>query len=719
MIKNKTYWLLTSEFPPQYGGGIATYCEHTSKMLHNEGFSVTVFYPDFSQESWKIINSETCREIKFNPNYFGTNSFLGYEANLSYGFAQILKVFLTNEGLPSFVESQEYNAIAYYTLQFKKLRYPLFKDLSIFLTLHAPSFLYWEFNKFPVYKLPYYWIGEMEKECILQADFCISPSKYLIQEIQKRFDISNCKIHILPNPFENFVSEIEENNSDDLIFFGKLTPQKGVENLIQFFRELLNKDFKGNLILIGGGNHYYHPEEMDMIDFLHKTNKDLIDSQKLIFKGSIAPNELPKILKKSLAVIVPSIVENFPYTVLETMRMGLIVLASKQGGQSEIIKDGVDGFLFDYDENGSFAAKVEEIQLLDKNKRNGIKKAAFEKVKSSFNYKSIVAQKQIILKNEINSKSNNGEFVFRSYSKKLALDNSPNLLSIVIPYYNMGNYVLETIESLERSTFPIYEIIIVNDGSTDKYSLEVLSKINSENETIKIFHKKNEGLAIARNFGAEKASGKFLAFLDPDDTIENSYYQKAIDVLESHENIFFVGCWAKYFGENTGYWPAFNPNPPYLLFHNLINSSALVYKKSAFIQSGKNDPKLIYGMEDYESVINLVKNGFNGVVLPEALWNYRVRKNSMARAFTDNKQLYLYNIISNKHKEYFSIFASELSNLLNANGPGYKIDNPTFFHHNNQIINSRFFNLVIQSAKANPILRRLILKMKKIIKYNG
>jgi hypothetical protein len=83
-------------------------------------------------------------------------------------------------------------------------------------------------------------------------------------------------------------------------------------------------------------------------------------------------------------------------------------------------------------------------------------------------------------------------------------------------------------------------------------------------------------------------------------------------------------------------------------------------------------------MEDYDSVINMTKNGARGVAFPELWWQYRIRNDSMAQSFTKNKELYLYRLISKKHKEFFKEYGEELVNLLNHNGSGIYFNNPTW-----------------------------------------
>ena len=83
------------------------------------------------------------------------------------------------------------------------------------------------------------------------------------------------------------------------------------------------------------------------------------------------------------------------------------------------------------------------------------------------------------------------------------------------------------------------------------------------------------------------------------------------------------------------------------------------------------------GLEDYDSVIGMLAKGFRGIALPEPLFHYRVRKDSMIRGISAAEKLILQDYISHKHQEYYGQFAADTFSLLNANGPGLTLDNPT------------------------------------------
>lgn len=94
------------------------------------------------------------------------------------------------------------------------------------------------------------------------------------------------------------------------------------------------------------------------------------------------------------------------------------------------------------------------------------------------------------------------------------------LISVIIPVYNVEDYLHYAIESLEKQTYKNFEIILVNDGSTDD-SGKLCDEYSEKYSNVRVFHKENGGLSDARNYGVKKANGEFITFLDPDDYLEN------------------------------------------------------------------------------------------------------------------------------------------------------------------------------------------------------
>ena len=106
-------------------------------------------------------------------------------------------------------------------------------------------------------------------------------------------------------------------------------------------------------------------------------------------------------------------------------------------------------------------------------------------------------------------------------------------ISIIIPVYNVENYIRRCLDSVINQTLKDIEIIIVNDGTKDN-SLEICNEYADLDSRIKIFSKKNEGLGLTRNYGIDRANGKYVAFLDSDDFVDFDFYEKLLENAEKN-----------------------------------------------------------------------------------------------------------------------------------------------------------------------------------------
>jgi glycosyltransferase involved in cell wall biosynthesis len=707
------YWLLTTEFPPLFGGGIGTYCQQWTRVLAEQGQQVTVFVPGPVGE-YTIEHHNGIRVVQFSA-YLADASFLGHETRVSASFAAIVEEFMAKEGLPDWVEAQEYHGIAYFILQKKHMGYEGFRDLRVLVTCHCPSFLTFEHNHVSTFRLPYFWIGEMERFCIKAADLCVSPSRYLSDTLKSYFYVGR-RIHVVHNPYYMDEAAGQESTVEKAVFPAKLSLAKGVFFTLKQFQQWWDEGSRVKLQLVGDKYYFFHAIQSMTGAFLEKKYAKYIREGLLELTGALEPAKLKKELASARVVLVPSTIENFPYTVLESMAQGKIVLAAAQGGQSEIIEDGVNGFLFTHEDPQSFTERLRLVFEMEEDELEEMGRRARETVSLHCDPVAYYNTKMSLLEG-FRPRREPRDFPFVTMlpvKKLLPPIGVPALLSVVIPYYNMGRWVNETIQSILESGHPNKEIILVNDGSNQPESLKALEKFRGK-LGITVIDQPNQGLPSARNTGALAARGEFLAFLDADDQVDPQYYPRAIALMRQKPNLYFVGCWVKYIGDSVGTWPAFNPEPPYLLYHNMVNSSGLVHRRSSFLEAGMNDPQFVYGMEDYDSVLSLVKNGYRGAVLPEPLFIYRVRKDSMARGFNRENTTYLYQLLAQKHKEFYASFAPEIASLLNANGPGYDKDNPTLDYHlySANSTYGRVIRRIIAMVKRQPKLRKIALTIKR------
>ena len=112
----------------------------------------------------------------------------------------------------------------------------------------------------------------------------------------------------------------------------------------------------------------------------------------------------------------------------------------------------------------------------------------------------------------------------RKIMNKISLTDNLPLISVVLPVYNVENYLEKCLNSVVKQTYKNIEIIIVNDGSLDS-SIDICNKYANKDSRIKVFTKPNGGLSDARNFGIKKSMGEFITFIDSDDYVTDDYVE--------------------------------------------------------------------------------------------------------------------------------------------------------------------------------------------------
>lgn len=234
-------------------------------------------------------------------------------------------------------------------------------------------------------------------------------------------------------------------------------------------------------------------------------------------------------------------------------------------------------------------------------------------------------------------------------------------VSVIMPCFNDGKYIKEAIDSVLNQTYKDIEIIVVDDGSDDKETIDVVDSL--VHPQIKVFRTNRLRPAGARNYGIEHATGKYILPVDSDDKIDPTYVEKAVDILKSKPKIGVVYCLADLFGEATGKWELPQYNFRTMLLDNIVFVTAMFYKAD-WEKVGGFNTSMKYGMEDYDFWISLLEIGREIYQIPETLFHYRIKPVSRTTKFQDNcadkqetyRQIY-YNhpTFYEKYKEEYAI----------------------------------------------------------------
>lgn len=205
-------------------------------------------------------------------------------------------------------------------------------------------------------------------------------------------------------------------------------------------------------------------------------------------------------------------------------------------------------------------------------------------------------------------------------------------VSVVIPAYNAMTYLPETVESVLRQTLTDFEVLIVNDGSSDQIG-QWASQVTDPR--VKLISQQNQGLSGARNTGIAQAQGEYIAFLDADDLWEPTKLEKQVRCLEDNPAAGLVYSWTAFVDENgqsTGRVMTAGAEGDVwrqILERNIIDCPSVVVRRCCFETVGVFDRKL-RSVEDWDMWIRIASR-YPFVVIKEPLVYYRHHSSNMSK----------------------------------------------------------------------------------------
>ncbi len=241
----------------------------------------------------------------------------------------------------------------------------------------------------------------------------------------------------------------------------------------------------------------------------------------------------------------------------------------------------------------------------------------------------------------------------------------PNLVSIIIPLYNAETYITRALDSVCAQTYHEFEIIIVDDGSTD-CGYEICKGYSLNKEKLQLLKQKNSGPGTARNFGLQKAQGEFIFFLDADDYIDKLTLESTVSALRKRDSDLVI-VEEMIVTENG----KCSPNPHIGLPHEIVQeySDSYFCKKERYLEllvnfrSFRNPARKIF----YPCKGRLYKNSIireNNITFPDNTYFmedliFQMQYCSIAKSLTLIKKAYYYYQLHNSPASITSKFASE------------------------------------------------------------
>ncbi len=711
--------IVTTELLP-FSGGIGVYAHHTAKMLSEAGVDVTVFfYSDDVHGKPARITHTPYKVVRFCDLRFSDGQRIEVSVDGFIGISYRIEAFIADYrsiyGEFDVIEFQDYGAISYFYLKDKWL-YRHKSNEKIILTAHRPYFHAAATDDASVYEHTVAFLGDLERWCYRAADAVFAPCEFIVGALaSEKYGFKSDFTHVVYNPYKLEPSKVSHDAellrselrrligtpSEPILFFGKMQAQKGIKELLKSLSALWDKGFSHPLWIFGR-DAIDSAQAASMLEVLTKQFSRHFVEGRVRYFGGYSQSFLEEVGAEHPIVVAPFREECLPYAFIEGVQGGSLPLFRLEGGQIELTPPDLLGILVaDFYAPALLQERLSELFSWNRERRAQVSARLKDFGMQKVSYASVLKQKLIAFKklrsrsvteekypfvydlpnddagkprNARNGAPVNGTVISVERSEAYAakpIAATASLISVVIPFYEMQNYCDETLNSIFNSVYGEVEAVIVDDGShssaAHRYLATVIDRFKSRH--IKIVRKYNGGLSDARNAGANCATGDFLYFLDADDMIHPSFFGEAMPILARLKNVSYVGAWLREFGIANGRWIAWDVDSPYICFHNVQICSFLIHKK-AWIEHGYNDQKMTEGMEDYESHIRMFSAGVRGVSIPKYYFNYRIREDSMARAFNPNVVAYLYRIVIRNNSKIFKYFGDQLAGLLAENGHG-------------------------------------------------
>jgi glycosyltransferase involved in cell wall biosynthesis len=219
--------------------------------------------------------------------------------------------------------------------------------------------------------------------------------------------------------------------------------------------------------------------------------------------------------------------------------------------------------------------------------------------------------------------------------------NKTPIISVILPAYNGERYLREAVESILSQTFSDFELLIIDDGSSDR-SAEIIRSYDDA-RIVLISNETNKGLPYSLNRGLARARGTYIARMDQDDISLPTRFEEQVRFMENHPEIGIVGAWMRSLGKPEGYvMKGFTEDEDIranLLFNTSLAHPTIVIRAKVFQDFALlYDPLLTQGAEDYDLWVRASKVT-KLASIPKILVRYRIHGNNMSSTRATGNQL--------------------------------------------------------------------------------
>jgi len=227
-------------------------------------------------------------------------------------------------------------------------------------------------------------------------------------------------------------------------------------------------------------------------------------------------------------------------------------------------------------------------------------------------------------------------------------------VSVVIPCYDLGQYVSEAVDSVLAQTRPADELIVVDDGSTDERTLDVLNDLRRR--AVVVYRTPNRGAPSARNYGVDRAIGDYILCLDADDVLLPQFLEHTLPVMDASPEAGIVATNVEMFGKINGVWEPPRYSPATMLWRNCLPSASL-FRRESWKEAGGYAPEL-EACHDWDLWMSVIERGWRWEVVEQVLYRYRRRDGSISDRRESDRPRILAQMMR-RHERFYARHAIE------------------------------------------------------------
>jgi glycosyltransferase involved in cell wall biosynthesis len=403
------------------------------------------------------------------------------------------------------------------------------------------------------------------------------------------------------------------NGTLSLVFVGILAKHKGVHTTIEALTHLSAAD-RGqvHLTILGSGHPQYESLLRDLV-----TKHQLSDF--VSFHDPIPRSDLPAFLGRFDVLLLPSIwAEPLARIMQEGLASGMVVIGSATGGTAETISHGENGLLFPAGDAPALAKQIAGL-LSHPASRYALAEAGRRTAVEKFELDRMVNDIEDYLE-QINTAAFG-----------VPAERDKPLVSVIIPNFNHGRFIGDAIRSVLKQDYRNFEIIVVDDGSTDN-SREVVAQFS---EQVHYIRQENQGLSAARNTGIRAAKGAYIGLLDADDMYEPDFLSTLMSALQLDPTAHGVHCGYQFVDQSNHPLPQTEarsvPHREFfgaLLDGDFLVPEAMLVRRSCYQSVGPFDETLS-ACEDWDMWLRISRR-FKIIGTTQVLTRHRVLPGSMS-----------------------------------------------------------------------------------------